>query len=184
MKKLLILLCVMIMVSGCATSTSMQMPVQECAHIDRTEGIVVGSVLMKGGKALLGHKSYRLVVKGMDPDLKNFSVDVKRDGNEVIFVTKMPAGQYCFTRLYPRFSNVYDPINVAFVVRPGQTVYIGRLLIEYPEGLITAHTYFSVSVEDAKDQTLASVEETHGNMMRDVVTDLMSQPGTTTIVIP
>jgi len=170
-KKLLMFLCAMIIVSGCATS--MQMPVQEFSHIDRNEGIVVGSVLVKGGKDLLGRTSWTLHVEGMDPDLKNFSIDVKRDGDEAIFATKMLAGKYHFSRLQQYgFSTFEFDIDVSFTVYPEKTVYIGRLVIEFPEGLINIGTLIFYSIEDAKDQTLASAEKTHGDLVRNAVTDL------------
>ncbi len=173
MKKLLMFLCAMIIVSGCAPS--MRMPVQQFTHIDRNEGIVVGSVLVKGGKDLLGRTSWTLQVEGMDPDLKDFSIDVKRDGDEAIFVTKMLAGKYHFSGLKQYgFSTFEFDIDVPFTASPEKTVYIGRLVIEFPEGLINIGTLIFYSIEDAKDQTLASAEKTHGDLVRNAVTELMS----------
>lgn len=173
MKKLFVFLCAMIIISGCAKS--LQMPVQECANIDPNEGIVVGSVLVKGGKDLFGRTSWLLHVEGMDPDLKYFSIDVKRGGDEAIFVTKMLAGKYHFSRLQQPITSTFEfDVDVPFTVYPEKTVYIGRLVIEFPEGLINIGTPISYSIEDAKDQTLASAEKTHGDLVRNAVTKLMS----------
>jgi hypothetical protein len=135
---------------------------------------------VKGGKDLFGRTSWLihvglLHVEGMDPDLKYFSMDVKRDGDEAIFVTKMLAGKYHFSRLQQSITSTFEfDIDVPFTVYPEKTVYIGRLVIEFPEGLINIGTPISYSIEDAKDQTLASAEKTHGDLVRNAVTELMS----------
>jgi len=159
---------------GCATP--MQMPAQEVSQIDHNEGIVVGSVVIKGGKDLLGRKNWALQVKGMEPHLKDFSIDVEREGEEAIFVTRMLAGKYHFTRLEQTgFSNAYADIDVPFIAHSGKPVYIGRLMIEFPKGHITAFTSFSIHVEDAKEQTLAAAEKTYGDIVQNAATDLMGK---------
>jgi len=168
---------------GCATP--MQMPVQDLSQIEHKEGIVVGSVVIKGGKDILGRKGFELQVEGIDPHLKNFSIDVEREGEETVFVTKMLGGNYHFTRLVQTgFSNLYANIDVPFSVHPGKPVYIGRLLIEFPEGKITIFTELAINVEDAKDQTLAAAEKTHGDLVRNAVTDLMGKDRFQAIKLP
>lgn len=165
----------LLLLYGCATQ-SMQMPAQEVSQIDQNEGIVVGSVVIKGGKDLLGRKDWALRVEGIDSQLKDFSIDVEREGEEAIFVTRMLAGKYRFTRLdQTGFSNAYADIDVPFTVHPGKPVYIGRLVIEFPKGHITIFTNFSIHIEDAKEQTLAAAEKTYGNLVRDAVTELMGE---------
>lgn len=158
---------------GCATP--MQMPVEDLSQIGRNEGIVVGSVLIKGGRDILGRKDYTLEVGGMEPHLKNFAIDVKRNGEEAVFVTKMLAGEYRFAQLIMTGFSTYDPdlLDVPFTVHPGKTVYIGRLVITF-SGDVT-DSVFLIRVDDAREETLASVEKTHGNLVRNAVTDLMGK---------
>jgi hypothetical protein len=161
---------------GCAATMQMQMPVQDVSQIAQNEGIVIGSVLMKGGKDILGRKGWRLDVYGIDPNLNNFSLDVEHGGEETVFVTKMLAGQYRFARLTQLgFSNAYADIDVPFTAHPAQTTYVGRMVIEFPSGLIGAGSEFLVEVEDVKEQTIASAEKTYGNLVRDAVTYLMGE---------
>ena len=161
---------------GCAATTQMQMPVQDVSQMAQNEGIVMGSVLMKGGKDILGRKGWRLEVSGIDPNLNNFSIDVEHGGEEAVFVTKMLAGQYRFSRLTQLgFSNAYADIDVPFTAHPEKTTYVGRLVMEFPSGFIGAGSGFSVEVEDVKDQTIASAEKTYGNLVRDPFTHLMGE---------
>jgi hypothetical protein len=161
---------------ACAATMQMQMPVQDVSQIAQDEGIVIGSVLMKGGKDILGRKGWRLDVYGIDPNLNDFSLDVEHGGEETVFVTKMLAGQYRFARLTQLgFSNAYADIDVPFTAHPAQTTYVGRMVIEFPSGLIGAGSEFLVEVEDVKEQTIASAEKTYGNLVRDAVTYLMGE---------
>jgi len=161
---------------SCAATMQMQMPVQDFSQIAQNEGIVIGSVLMKGGKDILGRKGWRLAVYGIDPNLNNFSIDVEHGGEEAVFVTKMLAGQYRFARLTQLgFSNAYADIDVPFTAHPAKTTYLGRLAIEFPSGFIGAGSEFLVEVEDVRDQTIASAEKTYGNLVRDAVTHLMGE---------
>ncbi len=176
------LLVLVFLLVGCAQS--LQMPAQEASQIGHNEVIVVGSVVIKGGKDLLGGKGWALRVEALGrargsilraaTAWKDFSIDVEREGEEAVFVTRMQAGRYRFTRLTQTgFSNEYADIEVLFTVHPGEPVYIGRLVIEFPKGYIAALTEFSIHVEDAKDQTLATAAETHGDLVRNAVTNLM-----------
>jgi hypothetical protein len=38
-------------------------------------------------------------------------------------------------------------------------------VIEFPKGLITTFTSFSIQAEDAKEQTLAAAEKTYGDIV-------------------
>jgi hypothetical protein len=114
----------------------------------------------------------------MDPHLKDSSITAEERGEEAVFVTKMLAGEYRFVRL--DHGKLYADIDVPFMVQPAKTVYIGRLVIEFPDerltgGLWGTGTKFSYRVEDAKEQTLASLENTYGDVVRDAITDLMGK---------
>jgi hypothetical protein len=95
---------------------------------------------------------------------------------EKIFATKMPAGDYYITA--HRYGDTHYYIDQGFTVRPGQTVYIGRLAIMYSgrhfmqgEGAMIR----SFRVFDAKELTLARAESTYGSLVPNAVTDLMGK---------
>jgi len=169
---------------GC--TTPLQMPAQKVSQIEHDEGIVFGSVLIKGGKESawdkipvlgLGSKTWNLSVVKMDSPPKTFSINAEERGEEAVFVTKMPAGEYRFVRFEQKLGNstLYANIDVPFTVQPAKTVYIGRLIIEFPLEHVRGGTRFSQRVEDAKEHTLALVEETHGEMVSNSITDLMGE---------
>jgi hypothetical protein len=168
----------------------MDMTPEEVSKIDHDEGIIVGSVLIKGGKESLWDKipvlglesrTWNLTVQKMDSS-QTFSIDAEERAEEAVFVTKMPAGEYRFVRLDQQTGNrtLYADIDVPFTVQASKTVYIGRLVIEFPleqirGGFWGTGTKFSYRVEDVKKETLASVENTYGDVARDAVTDLMGK---------
>jgi hypothetical protein len=150
----------------------METPVAELSQIEEDHGVVVGSILItgRGKKNIFGLvQRWTLDVSGYkNPEITGYSIEVLGE-EEKIFVTEMPAGEYYFGEL--RIGNAYSHLNQRFTVHPGKTVYLGRLLIEFPgRGL-----GFLFKVEDAKEETLAAAEQTYGNVVRNVVTDLMGK---------
>ena len=76
-----------LLVSGCATT--MQMSHEELKKIQPNEGIVIGTVLIKGGKDILGRNSWALVAKSIkDTSLMSslvypgfeYTIQASRDG--------------------------------------------------------------------------------------------------------
>jgi len=169
---------------GCA-GTPMQQ--QEVRDPTSNEGIVVGSVLMRGGRDILGRTKWDLAIvkagqgSGFAPD---YSIQAHRGGDEEIFVTTMPAGEYRIARLQLPFSNFSYPINVPFQVHPGRVLYIGRLLIEFPDEMISIYTRLRVSVEDAKDVSVAKAEAQSRKKFGDVTTSLMSVGSASGVFLP
>jgi hypothetical protein len=162
------------------------MPAQEVSQTEHGEGIVFGSILIKGGKDSawdkipvlgLGSKTWNLRVQKMDALMKDFSISAEERGEEAVFVTKLTAGEYRFVRIEQQMGNrtLYANIDVPFAVQPAKTVYIGRLVIEFPSESVGSGTSFSQRVEDAKEQTLASLKTTYGDMVRNSITDLMGE---------
>ena len=148
----------------------METPVKELSQIDQDNGVVVGSILIRGRgkKHIFGRKQrWVLDVKGYkNPKSKAYSIEVFGE-EEKVFVTEMPAGEYYFRKL--RFGNAHAALNQGFTVHRGKTVYLGRLLIEYHERGLG----FSLKIENAKEKTLAAAEKTYGSLVRNAVTDLM-----------
>ena len=170
------ILCILSFVSllfGCAIpKIPMETPVKELSQIDQDNGVVVGSILIrgKGKKDTFGRKqSWILDVKGYkNTKSKAYSIEVFGE-EEKVFVTEMPAGEYYFRKL--RFGTARSTLNQGFTVQRGKTVYLGRLLIEYHgPGL-----GFSLKVENAKEKTLAAAEKTYGSLVRNAVIDLMGK---------
>lgn len=171
-----------LLVSGCATT--MQMSHEELKKIQPNEGIVIGTVLIKGGKDILGRNSWALVAKSIkDTSLMSslvssgfeYTIQASRDGEEEVFVTRIPAGDYHFWKLFqPGFSSATAKTNVQFRVQPGKTTYIGRLVVEFPPGFITASTRFLLRVENAKASALDSASRKFGLSGDEAITDLMT----------
>jgi hypothetical protein len=160
--------------SGCAGAPMQQ---QEVRDPTSNEGIVVGSVLLKGGRDILGRTKWDLAIIKADTGSElapDYSIHANRGGDEEIFVTTMPAGEYRIIRLQLPFSNFSYPTDVRFQVQPGKTSYIGRLLIEFPDELISIYTQMRMSVEDAKDAAVAKAEAQSRRKLGDVGTNLMA----------
>ena len=103
------------------------------------------------------------------------AIQASRGEEEEVFVVRMPAGDYRFWKLYqPGFSTATANTNIQFKVQPGKTIYIGRIVIEFPPGFITAFTGFQIRVEDAKASTLDVGRKKYGLSGDDVTTDLMT----------
>lgn len=173
--------------SGC--TTSMRMSSDELKDLSPNEGIVIGSAQIKGGRDLIGRTKWEIVAKEIKDASPlsflassdfTFSIQAHREGDEEFFVTKMPAGNYSFWKLYqPGFSTFTAPISVQFRVEPGKTKYIGRLYIEFPPELLTSFTAFKITIEDTKESALDVVKKRDGIAATEVVTGLMTSQGRT-----
>ena len=170
-----------LLVSGCATSMQMQMSPDELKNIQPNEGIVIGAVHIKGGKDLLGRTKWNLAAEQTNNAGPKYSIAAHRDGAEEFFATKMIAGNYHIFKLYQEgFSTFTVPTDIQFKVEPGKTVYLGRLVIEFPPGLIAVWTPIKIAVEDAKEEALDSLTKKTGLAVSDVATKLMM----TTVTAP
>ena len=166
---------------GCATT--MQMSPEDLKLVAPNEGIIVGSIQIKGGKDILGRKSWELVAKSIkDTGLMSslissgfeYTIQASRDGEEEVFVTKIPAGNYQFWKIYqPGFSTFTTKTNIQFKVRPSKTTYIGRLVVEFPLEFLNAFTRFQLRVDDAKVSALDIASRKFGLSGEEVITDLM-----------
>ena len=160
---------------GCATG--MRMSAADLQTLGPDDGIVVGSFLVKGGQDILGRKRWKLVAERLETWLfpSGYAVEADRDGREVIFVAKMPAGAYHFYKLVqPGFSSFRQKTDIVFQVQPGRTIYIGRLVLAFPPGRITILTRFQLNVEDARATSISGAESEYGVTLSDVLTSLMS----------
>jgi hypothetical protein len=171
-----------ILLFGCVTTprAPTEIPVQNLSQIAQNEGIIVGSVLVMAPKALFGSRPRAwLIAKNahemLDTPGDYYSFETVWE-EEKIFATKMPAGDYYITA--HRYGDTHYYIDQGFTVRPGQTVYIGRLAIMYSgrhfmqgEGAMIR----SFRVFDAKELTLARAESTYGSLVPNAVTDLMGK---------
>ena len=114
----------------------MRMSAADLQTLGTDDGIVVGSFLVKGGKDILGRNRYQLLAKRLGRLFPSgYAVEADRDGREVIFVAKMPAGDYHFYNLsLPGVPSVFERTDIQFQVQPGRTIYIGRLVAVFPPG--------------------------------------------------
>ena len=161
-----------------ACATGMNMTSEDVQTLQPEEGLILGSVLIRGGSDILGRTGWEILAQeaggGMLSFNRQYSVKASRNGDEVVFLTKMPAGRYHFLKLVqPGFSSFEGIIDVLFEVHARRTLYIGRLVIEFPPGLISVDTDLGLQVEDAKQSSVDRVKKDHGVALSEVVTDLM-----------
>jgi hypothetical protein len=186
LKKIFLILLLVLLLFGCAApQIPMHTPVGELSQVDQNHGIVIGSVLIKGPKTILGTRpSFELVAKDVSEIENQYGKKYLLETTwleEKIFVIKMPAGDYCFTE--HRFAGslsshaTYAYIDQRFTVQPGKTVYIGHLAIEYyGRHLLRGDLMdYSFIVTDRREHTLAAAEKSHGRSVHNAVTDLMGK---------
>lgn len=175
--------------SACVT---MQMSPEELKQVGPTEGVVIGSLQIKGGADILGRSKWAFEAIPVPPSHKEplakpirpYTLQATRDGDEELFVTKLPSGMYSFWKLYqPGFSNFIQRTDVYFTVQPGTITYIGRLVVEFPPGLISSlppnrfgcsTLRFKLMVEDAMVPTLERVRQNYGLSTDVVIPNLMT----------
>lgn len=146
-----------VLLNGC--STSMSSISDPNAPLTSSEGIVIGSVLVRVGKThyatavsvapffLVSAQSIRYSLEGgasrdtrsiMEKPItleRDFLLDVV-PGEERVFVTKMPAGAHAFHRLVPKgYEEAAAALGIVFTVTPGRATYIGRIIFDLPEKL-------------------------------------------------
>jgi len=162
--------------SSCSSNRPLQQ--QEARDAAAGEGVVIGSVSIRGGQDVLGRTQWQVAAKSADPAAKStgeYVIDVHRNGKEELFVTTMPAGRYQVHELrQTAFSTFRMPINAVFQVRPGQVTYIGRLAFDFPPGLITVYSPVRMSVEDAKASAIAEAGTRFRKSFNDAATELMA----------
>lgn len=166
--KFYLILLLILLFTGCATS--MKMTPTELRNLAPNEGVIVGSLIVKGGKDLLGRTKWELVAKN-DSGMfsKQFSITANRDEGEEIFASKLPAGDYNFSELRQTgFSTFKAKTNLRFTVQPNKPVYIGRIVIEFPPGLINMSTKFHIKVDDAKEDVMEKVSNLYGINLNNV----------------
>jgi hypothetical protein len=140
-------------ISGCATP--MNMSSVELNDLAPNEGIIVGSLNISDGEDLTGRVDWELKAKNDEDSTfttaKIYSIAAKRGEGEEFFASKLPAGNYTFYSLVqPGFSSFWAKTKIRFTVQRGKPVYIGRLLVRFPPGLISIFSNIYIKVEDAK----------------------------------
>jgi len=172
----------MFALASAACGTSMQMSSEDLSRLTPTEGVVVGSVLIKGGTDILGRTGWTLIAQRMTsalspvaPAAAGYSLNASRGGAEEVFVTKVEAGSYRFVKLAQHgFSTFEAGMNVNFRAQAAKNVYVGRLIVEFPPGVLVAGARFRVKIEDAMESTLVAARQKSGLSLAEVVTDLMN----------
>jgi len=103
-------------------------------------------------------------------------------GKEEVFMTRMPAGPHVFFRLVPRgHEDAAGSLGIRFIVAPGATTYIGRVILDLPDklplgggmpkGLYSLRP--KILIEDAEQATLDAIRNTQGPVAGNVARDLM-----------
>jgi len=160
--------------AGCASTA---MHEQELREPGANEGIVIGSLLVRGGRDLLGRTEWGLGITRADAKIFagfEYSLRAQQGRDAVVFAIAMPSGQYRIRQLFQGgFSNFAFNTDFLFEVQPGKTSYIGRVLVEFPDETITIYTPIRIRVEDAKDADVASAEMKYRRKFADVSSRLI-----------
>ncbi|MDF0667518.1 MAG: hypothetical protein P0119_15795 [Nitrospira sp.] len=151
-------------------------------------GVVIGSVLVQAEQdapdswfnQLFGRKAagftYQFEIlrvqatdpKGRHPYLARYELDAK-PGEERIFVARLPVGTYLFKTFHHEgLSAMGGDVGVNFSVAPETTVYIGRLVLDLP-GRVAMGTSYTYQVQDARETTLAVIQNQYPHLSQRVV---------------
>jgi len=179
----LVVIASILTMTGCAPTVQLQqVQLQEPTP---TEGAVVASVLVKGGRDVLGRTKYELAIAAANKGnstTSQYLVQANRDGDEEVFVAVMPAGDYRFYEIRQAgFSNWTRATNVHFRVEPGKVTYIGRLVVDFPDQLISVYTPIRIRVEDARAPTLDRAKGRYGKDFAQASTNLMAVVSTSSL---
>lgn len=182
-RKLWLAGCVVILFGGC--TTSMKMSPADVATVDPDSGIVFGSILItvaesswSWNKRFVESREYTFLIEeqydsvfgmmfapGTNPHKKKYTVEVKPGQEEYVFL-KLPSGSYRVLRMYQGGMQTYSQLVGRFTVSPGETVYIGRLvLVITPASRFPEPNEFSYRFDDAQDQTVATLKKDYAGQL-------------------
>jgi hypothetical protein len=171
--------------SGCASMTSTN---EELQVLGENEGIVIGSVLLSAPKVAADESGWAFLRGRKAGELK-YSVSISRagfnpltttysvpaiPGKEEVFIKKLPAGSYNMNELTP--SGFLAPqlsltLAVNFDVRPRQTSYIGKLVVNFPDR-IAVGSPAHVEILDAQEETIEKLRGEHPTVVPNTVKEL------------
>ena len=170
-----------VLLAGCATTIE---PVSTFAKqpLLPDEGQVVGSMVVRipnaekddvgFWRALLTDKSSKYkygIYIGKKGQLKGYIFDVI-PGEEKYFSIKLTDGEYKIEQLRASFSNYTARLDLRFSVIPGETVYVGKLLILVPPRLPGR---IKVVIEDDQKKALSVLIKDSGIKEHGIVKRLM-----------
>ena len=171
---------------GCASMTSSK---QELREIAEDEGVVYGSFLVdvervadegsawefwKGQKAGGSTYSVEITKRGRNPIKPTYALRAT-PGTEDVFIKKLPAGEYLIEKVSKEgFTNLELILDgVTFRVVPGQTTYIGKLMLQFPNR-ITVGSAVRVEVRDTQQETTESLKGEYAESLSDVGKELIT----------
>lgn len=177
------------LLSGCATT--MTSSKEELQGVGDKEGVVIGSVLLTAAKGdenesgwafLKGRKtddlkqSVLISESGYDYPFKTKYTIPATTGKEEIFIKKLPAGNYNMDSLgvVDLFGNQQGlklRLLINFNVKPRQTTYIGKLVVNLPDRL-RAGSPASTVILDAQQETIEKLKSEYPSIVSDTVKDL------------
>ena len=200
-----------------ACVTSMRMSPEELKRADPAKGTVIGSLQVKGGSEIefFGRRKWTLELASIDAvpqslepasihdvppprkladfarplstPVRAYSVQAYRDGEEKLFVAKLPPGRYAFYKLYKVGASTFTQgTEIYLTVLPGTVAYVGRVVVQFRPGLISStrpgrwgcsELKFSLKIEDARVSTLEKAGQKYGVNADVVISNLMEVAG-------
>ena len=140
--RLMMVLILALIVSSCHVLKDLQMSPEDIGPLDTDEGIVVGSLRafapnyehfsfgVKEGPCGSGYGFF-------DFRSTTWGIGLSVPFHEQVFVTKMPAGQYCLVHWHHDIPDrecfdLHGQVGLDFTVQPGEVLYIGSWTVRMP----------------------------------------------------
>jgi len=176
--------------TGCATPLTANKSALN--SISEAEGIIIGSFKIElPGELIAPDHFWRVSLADTEWDLtirkredtvlkrmalsRDHSLSAIAGGEEVYFATKLPQGKYTIVSLTKDgFTSFRAALRINFEVKPGETTFIGNLLLTLPTTVNQYnYTNFLVDILDAQEKTVSYLKEKEGFELGEVVKGLM-----------
>ncbi len=178
---------------------SLKMTDEELSTVSSEEGLVIGSIQIKLVDDTKGKKprwkssledtewNFKVYSEKNNLDkymfkIGDFQLSAIAGKEESPFLAKLSAGKYVFGDVFQKgFKARHGFVGKSFMVEAGQSTYVGRLVIKMPKyasnwggvGFTVGYT-----IEDAKEDTLSVLKDTHNNLDGYIKTQLMKLDNT------
>jgi len=188
MARTIYLMLVAISMTSCAAP--MVSTKEELQSLAENEGVVIGSILFVAQKGAENESGWAFLrgrqtgdlewtvsfgELGSNPFATTYTISAK-PGKEEVFIKKLSPGDYNIRRASPAgvlglSSNQYVSLAIHFKVKPRQTSYIGKLVVNLPDRLM-AGSRVRVDIADSQEETVEKLRSEHPSILGNTVKDL------------
>jgi hypothetical protein len=106
---------------------------------------------------------------------ERFELDAIAGAEESFFVAKLPAGEYAIKECSGTglLNNMRSNLDIHFKVEPGKTIYIGKLIVEFPKYNNPYALLYNCKVENKQAEALSMLNNSYNNLGKNIETGLM-----------